>query len=147
MRVYLDNCCYNRPFDPQSDLRIVLETLAKMQIQSMMRLGHLEYVWSDILVYEVTKNPFLDRRNVIFEWMDRASVYVESTSDVVAHGRELETLGIKPKDALHLASAKKAECDWFLTTDRGILRKVRNVGGMIVANPVEFTIQGGDDNE
>ncbi len=22
MRVYLDNCCYNRPFDPQTDLRI-----------------------------------------------------------------------------------------------------------------------------
>ena len=25
VRVYLDNCCYNRPFDDQSQLRIKLE--------------------------------------------------------------------------------------------------------------------------
>ena len=33
MRVYLDNCCYNRPFDPQSDLRIHVETVAKGQMR------------------------------------------------------------------------------------------------------------------
>ena len=47
MRVYLDNCCYNRPFDPQTDLRISLETAAKMQVQALMRSGEVEYVWSD----------------------------------------------------------------------------------------------------
>lgn len=26
MRVYLDNCCYNRPYDDQSQMRIHLET-------------------------------------------------------------------------------------------------------------------------
>ena len=36
------------------------------------------------------------------------------------------------------ASAEAASCDWFFTTDRGILKKVREVGGMRVANPVEF---------
>ena len=25
MRVYLDNCCYNRPFDDQRQLRVRLE--------------------------------------------------------------------------------------------------------------------------
>ena len=34
MRVYLDNCCYNRPFDPQEQLRIRLETEAKLEVQS-----------------------------------------------------------------------------------------------------------------
>ena len=33
MRVYLDNCCYNRPFDPQTDLRIHLETVAKVRVE------------------------------------------------------------------------------------------------------------------
>ena len=26
MRVYLDNCCYNRPFDDQTQLKVRLET-------------------------------------------------------------------------------------------------------------------------
>ena len=30
MRVYLDNCCYNRPFDDQAQIKVLLETLAKM---------------------------------------------------------------------------------------------------------------------
>ena len=57
-------------------------------------------------------------------------------------GREFEAQGIKPTDALHLACAKFAGCDWFFTVDRGILKKVRNVGSMRVANPVEFILEG-----
>lgn len=52
MRVYLDNCCYNRPFDSQTQLRVRLETEAKLAIQALMRAGALEYAWSDILVME-----------------------------------------------------------------------------------------------
>lgn len=33
MRIYLDNCCFNRPFDDQNQLRIRLETEAKLGIQ------------------------------------------------------------------------------------------------------------------
>ena len=44
MRVYLDNCCYNRPFDDQHNLATALESFAKLQIQSLMRSGELEYV-------------------------------------------------------------------------------------------------------
>ena len=43
MRVYLDNCCYNRPFDRQVQLVVRLETEAKLRIQSMMRSGEIEY--------------------------------------------------------------------------------------------------------
>lgn len=30
MRIYLDNCSYNRPYDDQSQLRISLESQAKL---------------------------------------------------------------------------------------------------------------------
>ena len=52
MRVYLDNCCYNRPFDPQADLRIHLETVVKVRVQTLMKSGVVEYVWSDALDYD-----------------------------------------------------------------------------------------------
>jgi len=31
-RLYLDNCCFNRPFDNQKQLKIKLETEAKLFI-------------------------------------------------------------------------------------------------------------------
>ena len=145
MRVYLDNCCYNRPFDEQGELRVVVETIAKLQIQALMRMGRIEYAWSDVLGLEVSHNPFKDRQERILDWMVGAAVYIESTEDVVERGREIEALGVKPKDALHLASAEKAECDWFFTTDKGILKKVHRLGGMRVANPIEFAMEDDDD--
>ena len=145
MRVYLDNCCYNRPFDEQGELRVVVETIAKLQIQALMRMGQIEYAWSDVLGLEVLRNPFKDRQERILDWMVGAAVYVESTEDVVERGREIEALGVKPKDALHLASAEKAECDWFFTTDKGILKKVQRLGEMRVANPIEFAMEDDDD--
>ena len=48
----------------------------------------------------------------------------------------------RPADAIHLACAESAECDWFFTVDRGILKKVRKLGKMRVANPVEFVLEG-----
>ena len=56
--------------------------------------------------------------------------------------KEFEANGLKAMDALHVACAEAAECDWFFTTDRGILKKARNLISMRVANPVEFF--GGD---
>ena len=40
MRVYLDNCCYNRPYDEQVQLRIRLETEAKPRDYTRWRETH-----------------------------------------------------------------------------------------------------------
>ena len=50
-------------------------------------------------------------------------------------------MGIKAMDALHIASAEAAECDWFLTTDKGILKKLRQLGPMRIANPIDFVME------
>ena len=46
MRIHLDNCCFNRPFDDQSQIRINLEAEAKLKIQSDIQDGIIELVWS-----------------------------------------------------------------------------------------------------
>ena len=143
MRIYLDNCCYNRPFDNQDDLRIRLETVAKLAVQLMMATGVVEYVWSDILTHEVLQNPIRRRRRLIFSWRNGAVEDVVSDENVLRRGKSFQSLGIKPKDALHLASAVESGCDWFLTTDRGILKKVSVADGMKIANPVDFIMTEG----
>ena len=39
MRIYLDMCCYNRPYDPQDQLKISMETRSKLHIQRMIQEG------------------------------------------------------------------------------------------------------------
>ena len=138
MRVYLDNCCYNRPFDEQAQLSVRLETEAKLEVQRQMRSGELEYVWSDMLVTEVQDSQFWERQEMILAWADGACEYVITTPEVECRAEELMALGLKTADAIHLASAEMACCDWFFTVDKGILKKVRNIGSMRVANPLEY---------
>ena len=57
MRVYLDNCSYNRPFDPSGQTRIQVETICKLAVQFLMATRKVEYVWSEMLDYEVSRNP------------------------------------------------------------------------------------------
>ena len=142
MRVYLDNCCYNRPFDEQAQLRVVLETLAKLNIQQQMRDGVLEYAWSSVLDFEISKSRFLDRSLQIMPWAKGAVINVQIDDSIRFRAKEFEANGLKAMDALHVACAEAAECDWFFTTDRGVLKKARNLTSMRVANPVEFF--GGD---
>ena len=46
MLVYMDLCCFNRPFDDQSQPRIYLETEAKLFIQRKIKDGEIELAWS-----------------------------------------------------------------------------------------------------
>lgn len=46
MRVYLDNCCFNRPFDNQDNILIRLETEAKLTVQEKIKSGIFELAWS-----------------------------------------------------------------------------------------------------
>ena len=58
MRIYLDNCCFNRPFDDQGQIRVRLETEAKLCIQENIRGGALELAWSYIIDSENGSEPF-----------------------------------------------------------------------------------------
>ena len=147
MRVYLDNCCYNRPFDNQGQLRVRLETEAKLRVQDMMRSGELEYVWSDMLSMEVSDNPVPWHREKIMDWIRDAYVNVEITDEVVSDVEELMQMGLKNADALHLACASAADCDVFFTVDRGILSKVREFRVTRVMNPVEFILEAEHDDD
>ena len=103
MRVYLDNCCYNRPFDDQSQLKVRLETEAKLFVQQLMRTGVVEYVWSDMLDKEALDNPFPMQRVKIMAWKSGAKFDVEITPEIVIDATALVSVGLGNADAIHLA--------------------------------------------
>ena len=67
-----------------------------------------------------------------------AAAYVETTDEVVERAKDFEATGVRKMDSMHIASAEAASCDWLFTTDKGILKKVRVIGEMRAASPVEF---------
>jgi len=52
--------------------------------------------------------------------------------------RALVDLGLKAKDALHIACAIAVECAYFVTTDDEILKRGQNVQGITVLDPTSF---------
>ena len=117
MKIYLDNCCFNRPFDDQSQFRIRLESEAKMAIQEAIRLRIHILIWSYVMDYENQKNPFPERREQISKWRSYAVEDIEEDEVLLASAKFISKLGIKKMDSLHIACAIKANADYFLTTD------------------------------
>lgn len=138
LKLYLDNCCFNRPFDDQSFIKIRLETEAKLFIQEKIKLGEYKIVWSYILDYENQANPFEERKEANQFWKSLASEDVEENEDILVLSNDIIKFNIKSKDSLHLACAINAECDYFITTDYFIINKMSTYHKIKVVNPVEF---------
>ena len=138
MRVYLDNCCFNRPFDDQSQLRIRLETEAKLSIQQKVNKGDIELAWSYILDFENKANPFEERQEVVNSWKMRATIDVGETVEILNLAQEIQRHGLQSKDCLHLACAIASKCDIYFSTDDHILRKQNQISLIRILNPVEF---------
>jgi len=139
MRIYLDNCCYNRPYDDQTQMRINLETQAKLYIQEMVKRGQLELVTSYVLEFENSNNRSMQKQLAIRKFMnDYATVHVTSKSReiVEAGARSIMETGIKVKDACHVACAILTKCDYFISTDDRLLKYFSDKVQLV--SPCEF---------
>ncbi len=144
MKIYCDTNVYNRCFDEQNQLRIRLECTAIEGIYAMVEAGRLELTWSFMLDYENSLNPHPDRK----EWVELLS---RMCMDTIAPSPQILTLArrlmklrkFKPRDALHVACAQHAECDFFITCDDTLIQRASRGGRQSVlqvkvVNPVEF---------
>ncbi len=136
--VYLDNCCFNRPYDDQGHLSIYLETQAKLAIQELIKDKEVSLFWSFMLDYENQANPDEVIKNEIFLWRVIAKDIVTSSIQLLDNAKTYIQSGLGKKDALHLASAIEVKCDYFITVDKGFLRKAKQFENIVVCNPIEF---------
>lgn len=138
-KVYLDMNIYNRPFDDQTQVRIRLETIAVFAIFYMIRVQDLSLVWSFILDYENSLNPYDDVRMEIEMISFLASEHVDVSEDIRINAKGYERKGIKPRDALQLACAVKSGAAYFITCDDKLVKKARSFGiNLKIVNPVDF---------
>jgi len=135
-RIYLDNCCFNRPYDDQSQQRVRFETQAKLHIQKLVFERKIELVWSYVLKYENSRNPFFAKKHAIAQWETLNSLFVTMTDEIVATAENISTTGVKNTDALHVACAIAGNCHYFITVDKRLLGYSDN--RIIICNPIEF---------
>ena len=148
MRVYLDNCCYGRPYDDQANKRIISETQSILNIRKRIRNGDIELATSYILHYENNRKKNIDVRDKIAEFMSKnrsIHIGIDNVEKLTEMTAKIMKTGIKNNDAYHLASAILANCDYFLTTDDRLLKYQTNEIKLL--NPVDFNkfLEANDD--
>ena len=139
LKIYLDNCCYGRPFDDHSQVRIKNEAAAKMYIQSLVRFNSLVLCSSFMLYYEISKCPIEDNKDHIFRFVDEFSSFFiseELETKIKPISDDIMATGIKYKDSVHLACSIIAECDYFITTDDRVLN--HKTDRIKITDPVKF---------
>ena len=141
INLYLDNCCFNRPYDDQSQLVIKLETEAKIAIQERIKNGLYLLHWSYILDFENSNNPFIERKTEIKKWKELSVTDIGETDTIIDRMNKLCTLGIKTLDSLHISCSIEQNCSYFLTVDKGILKKAQYIKEIKVLSPIEFIIE------
>lgn len=147
MRVYLDNCAFNRLFDDISQERVRIEAIAVTALLERVQDGVIDLVWSSMVDFENSDSPIQEQKDWIFSLKDHAIIEVEATINVHDKSESLIEYGLKSKDALHVASAMAGQADYFVTTDDGILRRRDQIDSISILNPVELVKIIGHENE
>jgi predicted nucleic acid-binding protein len=141
MKIYLDTCCLNRPFDDQRQPRVRLESEAVTLILEKTHKHEWEWMGSEILFYELEQIGDIERRERTVLLAQQCHQIIEVTGQILDQAEKLESSGFDSYDALHLASAEYAKVDIFLTTDDH-LQKLANRGKkrffFTVINPVQW---------
>jgi predicted nucleic acid-binding protein len=141
MKIYLDNCVLNRPFDDLSQERIRLEAEAVILILS--RLERKEWTWlgSQVLEIEIERTPNPARRSHLQRVAEHIGQSIQIGKKEEQRARALAEMGFISFDAVHLACAESGRADVFLTTDDHLLRLAKRYAKQLqvkVENPLDW---------
>ena len=147
MRIYMDACCLNRPFDDLSQARNYFEAEAILSIISRCENGEWSLISSGIIDYELSRISDSEKSVQIQDIYSCAAEHVELTQAAEKRAAYFREHGIKLYDSLHLALAEESAADVLLTTDDKFLKRANELTLTVkVFNPVKF-FMGGMDNE
>lgn len=141
MKIYLDTCCYSRPFDDQRIERIRLETISIEYIFNRVDIGLFELVGSDVLEFELNLNPDELKRGLSLELLNKSRNEILLNRDMIDYAKEIEKFGFKTFDSLHISIAINNKIDVLLTTDDKLVslaKKNKNKINIKIENPIEF---------
>lgn len=142
MRIYFDNCCFNRPFDDRTQNRIYDEGNAVLSIIKRAEDNNYDIIGSSILEYEISLMRDEEKRSKVWTlYRSTITEKINSSNEILEAAKKIyENSSIKSKDAVELASAEDGNADVFLTTDDRLIKmgtKLLSVKIRIL-NPIDF---------
>jgi len=143
----MDVCCFNRPYDDETQDRIRLEAEAIRTILSYCERGIWKLIGSYAIDLEISKTPNTDKKQKVSTFLAAITEKVKSDSSVDKRVTDLTNFSFRTLDALHIALAEKAGVDVFLTTDDRLLKKAMKENSIVnvpVANPLKWLIDRGE---
>ena len=144
LKLYLDNCCYNRPFDDLTNQKNYIESQAIIVILDLYKKNNLEIYKSKILDYEISQMKDITKKNKILDvYSSIKSNYIDTTNEIIDKAEKFRKYNIKQKDALHIAFAECGNLDYFLTVDKILINATSKIKDLKikVINPIEFIME------
>ena len=114
MKIYMDNCCYNRLSDDRSNIKNYLEREAVLLVLELI--------------------------HALYQYCVLESVF--ANSEVIRRAKEISKFaGTTSFDSLHLALSEK-NAEVFLTTDMKLVKASKRIDLSVkVMNPIEFLME------
>ena len=142
MRIYLDNCCYNRPYDDKTEKRVHDEARAIFKIINRTKESSTDIIFgSDILEAEIENIKNIEKReSVMIMYEQTITQNIELTEEIeILANSIMSKSNIHQMDALHLASAIAGNVDVFVTVDDKLIKSSQKLNlNMKVINPLNM---------
>ena len=143
LKLYLDNCCYNRPFDDLTQEKNNLEAQAIKVIIDKYWKDEFEIYTSDALVIEMNNIKDQIKRAKVLEVYNKLNlINIPFSNNIIKRASEIRQYNIKNMDSLHIAYAESSNIDYFVTTDRLLINASNKADLKVkVINPINFIME------
>lgn len=138
-RIYLDNCCLNRPFDNQNQPRIRLESEAIKTILKLHEQEYWEIVLSQVNIFELQNTPEQYKKSRLQDIVFKIHPTIFLNEVIVRRAKYFESCHLDAIDAMHLACAEN-NANVFLTVDDKFLKKAKMITNLNIeiTNPLNW---------
>ena len=139
MRIYLDVCCLNRPFDDHVQGRVAIEAAAIETLLEMIDSEQLADYSSQMAQVEIGRITDPDRRRRVTSLLPPDERIMPLSDDLLDEADELVRSGFGLADAVHLTAARLWKADIFVTVDDKLIKRASRLAdrfGVRVVNPV-----------
>jgi predicted nucleic acid-binding protein len=142
LRLYLDVCCLNRPFDDLSQEKVYLEAEAVLSIVSHCEREEWILLSSSAIDYELSQMQDDDKFEKITTLYIASKEWLALSIDAENRAKYFQRYGIKALDSFHMALAETQKADVFLTTDARLLQAARKLDLAIkISNPLSWLME------
>lgn len=143
MKVYMDNCCFNRLLDDRSYFQIYYERNSVMLILELVEHSEILLLGSQMLVREISETKDVYRRSILQMVYSLCSEEIQINEDILDRAEQVRQISnIKYKDSIHLACAEAAKADVLLTTDRKFMNNCNRIKTFTrVMNPNQWLLE------